>query len=893
VFENIFNKAKPPATNGGAEKSGPVPASQSHGASVQASEQPPAITSAEETQAWQDQILAAGSDNAALLQLVHEAPTTALKLAAIQALTQEGSLKQVMHDFREHDKRLYRAAKSLWQAIDAKREAIAEANTLIAAARALLEQELVPVNRVVELDRAWAAINVDLLDASLQVEFAALSTQLGETVRARGEHVQALTRWLSATDNAVSDLSAALPNIARGDIAPAEAESLAVSLLELVHGLPDAGDTRCIEKADTAKRLLALASSVVQRAGFLQALPATGGADEIDEKRIIEQWRGFPEMSEGELHTVLATRFADWRNAGTSERQREHDAQNAEERERRAEKNKQRLSVIQRDVEAAETAQAGGHIADLTRLLSAIDHALKRGPVNAALTQRIELLRSEQRRLQDWQRWSGGQGREQLAAEAQELAGLASGKVSIKAHTEAIGKLRDRWKELDRLGGASNQTVWLAFDGALETAYAPVAAHLEKLKLARTENLTARKEIISGLEQAAARFFPPAVEGGASTPATDWRALSRTLDGAQLEWRKLGPVEHTVPRNALRGENAVTTRYAAAVQALSAPLKNAYGDARLQREQLIAAATELAASDVSARDVVDKVRKLQTQWQSIAKSMPLPRRDENAMWAAFKVATDAIFTARDAAREASTAAFNTQLQVRTNIIEKVSALASLASAPEIKRALAEAETAWHASPEVPKSHVARMDARYRVAREAVSRRIGELAAHASQARYDALIAKMTLCDELEIAQGSDGAISEELAVDLETRWNAVEHIPNAWNARLDARFRGNISASGSGAAPKAGQSTSEGLPDILLNLEVACAIDTPEEFLAARQQLKIRALKSAMEGRQTVVATPADIERWLLDAAVFPRPDDVSRARLAKIITAVRARRQA
>ena len=35
----------------------------------------------------------------------------------------------------------------------------------------------------------------------------------------------------------------------------------------------------------------------------------------------------------------------------------------------------------------------------------------------------------------------------------------------------------------------------------------------------------------------------------------------------------------------------------------------------------------------------------------------------------------------------------------------------------------------------------------------------------------------------------------------------------------------------------------------------------------------------------------ADIERWLLDAAAHARPDDTARARLAKIITAVRVRR--
>jgi exonuclease SbcC len=877
VFENLLNKTTPTA------------------AAAQPDKKPSAIPpdgtdTPAETQVWHDKIRAAAPDDAVLLQLAHQAPSTPLKLAAIEALTQEESFRQAMHDFREHDKRLYRAAKSRWELASGKRVALTEATSLIAGARALLDQDVIPVNRVVELDRAWAAVDSVLLDAELPAEFATLSAQLGEKVRERGELGQAVTRWLTAADGAMASLSETLPGVARGDLPAAESEKLAVNLLELVQSVPDAGDTRCIEKADAANRLLALAFSVVQRANFLQSLPVSGITDEANEKQVIEQWRGFPEMSEGELHTVLATRFADWRNASTDDRQREHDAQSAQERAKRAEQNKQRLNAIERDVAAAEAAQADGHIADLTRLLTTIDHALKRGAVNAVLNQRIEVLRAEQRRLHDWQRWSGGQGREQLATEAQALAQAATGKVAIKAHTEAIDKLRERWKELDKLGGASNQIVWLAFDGALKAAYAPVAAHLDKLKLAREENLAAREQIIAGLVQAAGKFFPVVQEG--ATPVTpDWRALSHTLDEAQLAWRKLGPVEHTVPRKSLQGDNAVTARYAKAVEALEAPLKIAHGDARQQREQLIAVAKELAASNVTARDVVDKVRKLQTQWQAVAKSLPLPRRDENNLWTAFKTATDAIFTARDAARAASNAEFDAKIKTREDIIERVSALSSLASAPDIKRAVTEADTAWRACAEVPKSHAARLDARYRAARDSATRRIGEIAVHASQARYDALIAKMALCHERELAQASGNAMTDEQTAELEVRWNAVEHLPDAWKAKLEVRFQGGNSTQALMPAAKPGKTTGENLPDFLLNLEIACGLESPDEFLADRQRRKMLALKTAMEGRQAVVTTPADIERWLLDAAASPHPDETSRERLAKIIAAVRVRR--
>ena len=888
MFENIFKKDIMPA---------PAPG----GAPLQTGAHTAPGISGEELQNWRDKILAAKSDDAALLRLAHQAPTVELKLAALQALTHEDSFKQAMREFRDQDKRLHRAARSRWQAASGKRIAITDAQALIASARALLGQESVPANRIVELDRAWAALNAGLLDAALPVEFAALREQLGTKVRARGEGEQAIARWLVAADDAIERLSASLGGAAQGDTPPAGSATLAAGLLELLGSVPDPGDARCIGKTDAANRTLALAASVVQRAEFLQSLPVSGAADEAGEKLKIEQWRGVPEVAEADLQAVLARRFADWRNAGAGERQREHDARRAHERELGAEQKNLRLSAIQRDVEAAEAAHAAGRLTDLTRLMTVIDRALKPGPVNAMLTRRIEALRQEQMRLRDWQRWGGKQGREQLVAEAQALAAGATGKIAVKAHAEAIDKLRERWKELDKLGGATNQKLWFAFDGALKAAYAPIAAHLDKLKAARSENLAARNQIVDALVEAAAKFFPAEQAGAIRVPGAtpDWRAIARTLDDAQTAWRKLGPVEHTVPRKAQQGDNAVTTRYAQATQALEAPLKAAWREAVQQREQLIDAAKNLVGPGATARDVLDKMRALQSQWQAHAKAVTLPRRDDSRLWTAFKTATDAIFAARDAARAAKETEFSAKIKAREEIIERLVALRSANTAPEIKRAMAEADTAWRAAAEVPRPYAAKLDARYHAARDAARKRVGDLAVHASQARFDALIAKMALCHEREVAAVSGCEIAAEQATDLEARWNAIENLPDAWKAKLEARFRGDSasrldpqpgSQSGVPADVKSGNQSGVGLPDILLNLEVACGIESPDEFLAARQHLKLLALKNAMEGRQAAAATPADIERWLLDAAATPRPDEVSRERLAKIIAAVRLR---
>ena len=116
-----------------------------------------------------------------------------------------------------------------------------------------------------------------------------------------------------------------------------------------------------------------------------------------------------------------------------------------------------------------------------------------------------------------------------------------------------------------------------------------------------------------------------------------------------------------------------------------------------------------------------------------------------------------------------------------------------------------------------------------------------------------------------------------MSADLEARWNAVD-LPAPWKAALEPRWLGTAVAK------------PEALSDTLLQLEVALNLESPPELAAARQRLKLLALKTAMEDRRTGASTPADIERWLLAAASIPRPDGASRTRLEKIISAVRAR---
>lgn len=131
----------------------------------------PAPASAPQAQEdWPARLAAARGDDAALLALSCSRAPLEIKLAAIEALAGEAALKEAEREFRDHDRRVHRLAKQrLGQAV-AQREARARADELVAAARALVHELQIPLNRLVEIDRGWSTLDATLLEPAQRAE---------------------------------------------------------------------------------------------------------------------------------------------------------------------------------------------------------------------------------------------------------------------------------------------------------------------------------------------------------------------------------------------------------------------------------------------------------------------------------------------------------------------------------------------------------------------------------------------------------------------------------------------------------------------------------------------------------------------------------------------------
>ncbi|MES2089105.1 MAG: DUF349 domain-containing protein [Pseudomonadota bacterium] len=897
MFSWIFKKKKiaPPAVTAAAALATAQAAANAEAAAKQAQQAAAAV--------WSDRVSRAQGDDTALLALAKEAPSVDIKLAAVRALTQEASLKLAEREFRTHDRRVHQVAKQRHAEVKSQRETLERATGLLQAATALLKESVIPVNRLVELDRNWQSLDAALLSPALQAEFATLSAQLTATVQAHSEHKAAVQRWSSLAQQTITQLNADCLGVATEHQPPEALPPSRNAAQQLLDTMPD--DARLAALSTALQSALTKATQLEERLAFLAQLqqvpPATEvGADSdaailtdetvrlesatheaLDEAALtppappaapsptaVARWQALPSIADAELTRALNDRFEAWQRA-QAPRPAPRADKRAPAREKPQRVNPDNRAAVEALLSQAEAALAEGQVAQAHQHLMALEHL---GEVDATQRTRLSLVQAEVARMKGWQQWGGGLVRDDLVIDAEALARTTAAAteagepiLQIKAHADAINELRLRWKELDRLKAATSQPLWERFDTALKLAFAPVAAHLEQLEAERQTNLAARHALLDTLDAAPlVEAIPPTDTAAEHAP---WKDVIRALDQFQTAWRKLGPVEHTTPRKA---QKALLERMTASLARLESPLQDARRVAQTKREALVARAKALNP-DARGGEMVAQVRELQAQWQQHARTLPLARAIETTLWADFKAATDAVFAQREAAFSARDAVFKENEVALLVLIERLEGLHADAPVADIKRALAEVDVAWRQIGETTRVNGAALDARFRKARADAQDLVTGYAQRQWHTTCDTLLDKLTLCEAQE-------AHSE---TDVDTRWSALPALPPLWERALTQRKT---------AASASPPSTDDKAADTaLLQLEALLDLPSPAEHQAARRDLKLRAMKAALEGGQKSGGPQANLDQLTADVLATQHLSAEQRQRLHQLIAGLRA----
>jgi hypothetical protein len=443
-------------------------------------------------------------------------------------------------------------------------------------------------------------------------------------------------------------------------------------------------------------------------------------------------------------------------------------------------------------------------------------------PLPSGLDRQLKRHLAELARMRDWAKWGDDQGRNQLIEAAEALLtgqGKGEEQADVEALAASVRTLRDDWKKRDATRPAS-KAQWERFDALLTRAFKPVLEFRAKRAAEEKAAAQARAALCDELE------------GWLAVPESA-AAPFREVEAKRSE---LGRRVRALAFPGAQAERALRKRLDKIFRALDTRLDAARGAESRRREELIAKAEVL--TDAPLDEAMKSAIALQKSWQETSGAR-LGRKEEQALWARFHAATNAVFARRDEQR----------------------------SRQKDERAKRDAERRQR-------------DEKREAARRAVAQKH-----EAERGRFERLAARSALIERLEAAAVA-GAGSEELSTEIAGSWKALAPLGMEGEKALQARLA---------AAPQAtavqlekGRAERESL---LLDLEVALAIPSPESVAAQRRERQLKALQERFKSRGTgsAEAPEAAVARWYSIAAPA---DAVQAARMAAIVSALLLRKR-
>ncbi len=746
------------------------------------------------------------------------------RLRAAEHVHDRHLMLKVLHASRKVDRRV---AKLMQTRIDliSKQELIAKhAEDCIRDAQRMLHEIPLMSNRVADMDRAWRSIG-NVIEPQLSI-FEALRQEIDSRLSTQ----IALQRSVIDAIDALRKL-----NLEADTFAPEQMADMLAKIEQKVE------HCRCVPEATSLPRNLLLEFEREQQ--------------RFKERQIIHQ-KNLTEPSTREK-TLAAWEAVPPTALNSSELKRMWDKLPVSDDSSSMAALQQRFNALLKLVPQAETSSVvltdkANAQSVFSEVLKAMELALQEGLLHIAVEQdeilrsidlrsqqvsdsevaRLGNVRSELKRLQGWARWGGNVAREELIKSMEDLPGQ---KLPVQELAKKIGGSRERWKTMDSTSGAAPKVLWERFDRACTAAYAPVAEQSKRQAQERQQHKEKAQALIAEIR----RFIEAngLDREDADTPVQGWKQVAHFQHSALQSWQRIGHMDR-------KDRKRVDAEFESVMQILTGPLRRQWQTEIERRESMIREVEQIKIND---RKAIDRVRRLQEQWQEMAKALPLERKDDQALWQRFRGACNAVF----AQRKETAAAADVERRKNAAAKEKLCVgleAASLESESAIKKLLRETDVAWTRIGSVPRAREQQLNERYRKAIAAAKARLGAAQNFEKEAQYRALLEKFALCGAAE------SALAANLPIDpgWSAHWLMLPLLQGGRENVMRKRFDAAINAftSGSGEYVAMLEKNRVILQQELLRVEMLAGIDSPPALAAQRMQMQVQVLQASLSGQK-------------------------------------------
>jgi exonuclease SbcC len=774
-------------------------------------------------------------DDVWLGEVATEARLADVRHACALRIETTAVLEQVAHASRDKDKRVYRHCADL---LRQRRQAEAGARRALEIAgelRSLLDAAPLPLTPLLHLQKELGALAEagepsPACDALLQQAFARLQ-QEAEVRR------DLQTRQGAAAALASECASVDWPWRERIDGWRARLDSLRQALAGLPSWLAGQAEARALGEAldEIEVRLATLESDderILAGEQFLAALEA-GMPPNADRAAA---WDALPKPRHPDARQALESR---WQALGASEPPiAAIEAVPAPRPQARVDND-----ALRKLADKLEQAIEQGHLADANATEKQIRASLGGNSLHGALESRLHGLQTQLEALRGWARWSTGQARENLIAAAGELL---DSERDVEQLARAIPALRQEWKRLNA-HCAATKGQWESFDTTLEKAYQPVADQRAEEAARQAEARVARQALCDEWEAEVA---------GIVWEHADFKVVEARRAEMLKQW-------HAAPHAGFRDERALRKRFDTLVGVVDTRLDAARAAECERREQLVAAAEALSEEPDLGRAMTE-AKALQGRWAQQPTAVRLKRKDEEKLWQRFRAACNAVFERRDAQRAEQVAQRQEQARSRQILLDAFAATLASADGNAIRPALAQFRADWGAARPDARDPSDSLETRAKALQQQAQQRLDEQRKSKHQERLELMAQRAALAENVEAAALAGGPV-EAASAAAKQAWNTLPALPGNVETLLAQRFAGASAVTLEDLA--VGREVREGL---LLDLEIALGLPSPEANAAARRQRQLERLQRRFGTPTTHGSEPEELLARCYATAALP-----------------------
>lgn len=775
----------------------------------------------QERQAYLQKIQASIGSEDDLLALLAECDFADGRFLAAQHLSSSASLERALQITRNIDKRTAKLMQARLDQIHQQEQIAQSARKCLEKADALLEQNVILANQLIDLDKQFASIgNISSSATSL------VSDEVSKEFHLKRDAIQ---QRLNAQLDLQRQLLQVNHEIDQTQDFSADEISLQVARWKVI--LKSAADSNLFASipknlfSDTEAKLslfeqtlenlrLARVSNETSRVATSHPL----SKDSTSNAAIAHGSDSVTSDPKSDVNSDLNDTIVEPR-------------QTSKEPEVSAQTPSMSLAQFEQNLEKLEAALEQGtlHIArQYERELRHIDikqNKQKQGQprLSSELKERLSTARSQFAHLVSWAKWSGNVSRDELVNTAEQLASLSLSPLEI---VETVSALREQWRQMDTSGGAPRE-LWLRFDAACSHVYAPAAQHFQAQAELRRANLADAEALLSQCRIDVQQHL---------NDLQNWKSLHAKILQMRQSWKKIGPVDR-------KEKNRLDKEFEELLLTLTTPLEQRQQEEIQSREDMIA---EVESLDFAQKSSIDQLRSIQQRWQAQAISVPLSRKDEQALWERFRAACDAIFEKKRSLAESADQQRQFNLQAKRAIYAEL--LSTDCQDPlQARQLIDSATTKWRAIGHVPRALEQQLEQEFQQQIQKLNTLIADFHTQERQRKSEQFFIALELCEHLEkaVSQGDASAQSDALI----TRWNALTLNANKFVKALQTRLKNAQAVTSENAKEfeKLMHANGSVWDAHCLHLEILLGIDSPSELARERLKKQVEVLQQAMK----------------------------------------------